>query len=32
MISDYCGGLTASIPGRENNNPPDMFKEIRAAA
>jgi hypothetical protein len=21
-----CGGLTTSIPGRENDNPPHMFK------
>jgi hypothetical protein len=31
-ISDYCGGLMASIPERENNNPSGMFKRIHVAA
>ncbi len=31
-ISNYCGGVTASITNRENNNPSEMFKWIHAAA
>jgi len=31
-ISDYYGGMTASIPDREINNPSGIFKWIHAVA